>query len=105
MADVYRFLEIEMCGQGSEIIGVVIHVVAAIDLSGTAMPAAVVGDDPIAVLEEEHHLRIPIIGRQRPAVTEDNRLTLAPVLVEDLNAVVGGDRAHRGISFTVGRNA
>jgi hypothetical protein len=26
------------------------------------------GYDAIAVLEEEQHLRVPIIGRQRPAV-------------------------------------
>src|SRR5258708_5013683 len=72
-----------------------IHVMATADLGGAAMPAPVVGYDAIAVLEEEQHLRVPIIGRQRPAVAEHDGLTLAPVLVEDLNAVFGGDRGRR----------
>ncbi len=58
------------------------------------MAAAVMGDDAIAVLEEEQHLRVPVVGRQRPAVAEHDGLTRAPVLVEDLDAVLGGDRAH-----------
>ena len=90
----HRVLEIEMCGQRREVVGVVIHVVAVAGLGGAAMAAPVVGDDAIAVLEEEQHLRVPIIGRQRPAVAEHDGLTLAPVLVEDLDAVLGGDRAH-----------
>src|SRR6185312_7041306 len=61
--------------------------------------APVVGDDAVAVLEEEQHLRVPVIGRQRPAVAEDDGLTLSPVLVEDFDAVLGGDRAHRARSF------
>src|SRR6476646_5951110 len=71
-----------------------IHVMAATGLGGAAMAAPVVGYDAIALLEEEKHLRVPIIGRQRPAVAEHDGLTFAPVLVEDLNAVFGGDRGH-----------
>ena len=63
-------------------------------LRGPDMPAPVVGDHPEALAEQEHHLRVPIIGRQRPAVAKHYGLTLAPVLVEDLNAFFGGDRAH-----------
>src|SRR5438105_8413538 len=90
-----------MCGQRREVIGVVIHVMPDTGLGGAAMAAPVVGDDAIAVAEEEHHLRVPVIGRQGPAVAEDDGLTLAPVLVEDLNAVFGGDRTHGGISFAL----
>src|SRR5260370_17033875 len=72
-----------------------IHVMAAAGLGGAAMAAPVVGYDAIAVVEEEQHLRVPIIGRQRPAVAEHDGLTPAPVLVEDLHAVFGGDRGHR----------
>ena len=63
-------------------------------LGGPAVAAAVMGDDAIAVIEEEQHLRVPVIGRQRPTVAEDDGLTFAPVLVEDLNAVFGCNRAH-----------
>src|SRR2546422_8855666 len=71
-----------------------IHVMATADLGGAAMTTPVVGYDAIAVLEEEQHRRVPIIGRQRPAMAEHDGLTFAPVLVEDLNAVFGGDRVH-----------
>src|SRR5438132_7923194 len=74
---------------------------AAAGLGGAAMAAPVMGYDAIAVLEEEQHLRVPIIGRQRPAVAEHDGLTFAPVLVEDLNAVFGGDRVHIEPPFTV----
>src|SRR5713226_1603776 len=76
-----------------------IHVMAAIGLGGTAMSAPVVGYDAIAVLEEEQHLRVPIIGRQRPAVAKNNRLSLTPVLVVDLRAVFRCDRRHGMFSF------
>src|SRR2546423_1757759 len=41
--------------------------------------------DAIAVIEEEQHLRVPVIGRQRPTMTKDNRLSFAPVLVIDVD--------------------
>src|SRR5713226_6365747 len=71
-----------------------IHVMAATGLGGAAMAAPVVGYDAIAVLEEEQHMRVPVICRQRPAVAEHDRLTCTPVLVEDLNAVFGCDGSH-----------
>ncbi|MNW70606.1 hypothetical protein D3C74_499880 [compost metagenome] len=58
------------------------------------MTATVVGDDPVAVGGQENHLRFPTVGVQRPAVTEDNRLTGAPVLVVNLDAVAGSESAH-----------
>ena len=56
------------------------------------MTAPVMRHDAIAVLKEKRHLVVPVIGRQRPAVAEHNGLTLAPVLVKDLDAVFGGNR-------------
>src|SRR5512132_3876317 len=67
---------------------------ATAGLGGAAMATPVVGYNAIAALEEEQHLRVPIIGRQGPAVAEHDGLTFAPVLVEDFDAVFGGDRAH-----------
>jgi len=57
-------------------------------LGGATMASPVVGNDPEALAEEEQHLRVPIIGRQRPAVAKHDGLTFAPVFVEDLNAVL-----------------
>ena len=98
MADVNGVLQIEMRRDRREIVGIVIHVVAVGHLAGAAVAAAVMRDDAIAVIEEEQHLRIPIVGRQRPAVAEHDGLAPTPVLVKDLDAVLGCDRAH-GCSF------
>ena len=73
---------------------------AATGLGGAAMAASVVSDDAIAVLEEEQHLRVPIIGRQGPTMTEDNRLSFAPVFEVDFRAVFGGNRVHDGEILT-----
>ncbi len=57
------------------------------------MAAPVVCDHAEALAQEEHQLRVPIVGRERPAVMEDDRLGVArpPVLVEDFGTVAGGD--------------
>jgi hypothetical protein len=39
-----------------------IHVVAITGLRGATMSAPIVSDNSITVLEEEQHLRIPIVG-------------------------------------------
>src|SRR6202453_3082895 len=89
MADVNSVFEIEMRGQCGQVIGIVIHVVTVAHLRGTTMAAAVMRDDAIAVIEEEQHLRVPIVGRQRPAMAEYDRLTFPPILVENLHTVLG----------------
>src|SRR5439155_20160448 len=61
------------------------HAVGVGRRCGPAGAASVVGDDAIAVFEEEQHLRIPLIGRQRPAVAENDRLTFAPVFIIDVD--------------------
>ena len=94
VADVNGVVEIEMCGHRGQVVGVVVHVVAIAGLGGAAVPTPVVGDHPVAVAEEEQHLGVPVVRRQRPAVTEHDRLARPPVLVEDLGAVGSGDRAH-----------
>ena len=62
-----------------------IHVMAVARLGGSAVTSSVMCDDAIAVFEEEQQLRVPVIGRERPAVTEDDGLTFAPVLIIDVD--------------------
>jgi hypothetical protein len=53
------------------------------------MAATVDTDHAITMLNEEQHLGIPIVGAERPGMMENDRLPLAPVLVEDFHAVFG----------------
>ncbi|MNC74090.1 hypothetical protein D3C75_1253860 [compost metagenome] len=64
------------------------------------MASPVVGDHAVTVGEEEQQLGIPVVGAERPAVVEvdDRCVTRAPVLVEDLYAVLRGYIAHGRVS-------
>ena len=99
MADMHGVPQVEVIDDVRRVGGVVIHVVPIPYLARAPVPAAVDANDAITVLEEEQHLRIPVVGAQGPAVVEDNRLAVAPILVEYLDAVFGGDRAHGVCSF------
>ena len=61
MADMNGVLQIEMRRHSGKVVGIMIHVVAVAGLAGAAVAAAVMGDDAIAVIEEEQHLRVPVI--------------------------------------------
>src|SRR6185503_21313250 len=71
-----------------------VHLVAGRGLGRAAVPAPVVRDDAIASLQEEQHLIVPVIGRERPAMMEHDGLPAAPVLIEDLCSVLDSNRAH-----------
>src|SRR5664280_2143212 len=58
------------------------------------MAATVVGNAAIAVGGQEHHLSLPAIGTEGPAVAEHHRLSCPPVLVIDLCTVFRRNRAH-----------
>ena len=49
VADVNRIFQVEMIGDGLQIVGIMIHIMAAVGLSRAAVPAPVLGDDPITV--------------------------------------------------------
>ena len=65
------------------------------DLARPTVAAPIMGDDAVALVKEIEQLRVPVVGAERPAVVENKRLCVSgtPVLVEDLDAVLGGDRA------------
>src|SRR5258708_37499035 len=85
----HGILQLEMRGKRRKIVSIMIHVVTVARLRGPAVAPAIMSYDAIAVIQEEHHLRVPVIGRQRPPVAEYDGLSLAPVLLEDLNAIFG----------------
>jgi hypothetical protein len=93
--------EIQRLDHGGKIVGIAVHVIAGRGLARSAMTATVVRDHPKAVLCQEQHLAVPGVGVQRPAVREGDDRAGAPVLVVDLGAVLGGDRAHRVGSFAL----
>jgi len=97
MADVDGALQVEMLDHREGVGGVMVHVVAVRDLGRAAVAPAVMGDGAIALLQEEEDLGVPVVGAERPAVVEHDRLRVAraPVLVEDFRPVPGGDRRHR----------
>src|SRR5262245_38637450 len=96
MADVDGVVQVEVLDDSGGVSGVVVHVVAGANLARTAVPTPVMGDGAIAVGEEEQHLGVPVVGTQRPAMMEHDRLRTpgTPVLVVDLDAVFGADEAH-----------
>jgi hypothetical protein len=50
MADVNGVFQVEMGRQRREVVGIMIHVMAIADLTGSAVAATVMGDDAIAVI-------------------------------------------------------
>jgi len=77
-----------------EIVRICVEVVALPGLIGAPMPSSVVCDAAVSVGSQEDHLVFPRIGAQRPAVTEDDRLSIAPVFVIDLRAIFCRDSRH-----------
>src|SRR5512132_3204890 len=96
VADMDRAPQVEMLNHCGGVSGVVIHVVTIANLRGSTMAAAIMGDDPIALVYDLEHLRVPVIGTQRPTMMEDERLGVlgTPIFVENLNAILGGNIAH-----------
>ena len=100
MADMDGVLEIELLHELREVVGVGVHVVAGPRLARTPVAAAVMRDAAISARSQKEHLVFKRIRGERPAMAEDHRLPGAPVLVVDLRAVLGCNRAHNG--FTSG---
>src|SRR5262245_31826532 len=94
MADMDRILQVEMRGHRREVVSIMVHVMAVAGLRRAAMPAPVMRDDAITLAQEEQHLRVPVVGRQRPAMTEYDWLTRTPILVKDLDAILCLHRRH-----------
>jgi hypothetical protein len=59
------------------------------------MTAAVMGDAAVAVGDQKHHLGLPAIRVERPAMAEHHGLTRAPVLEIEARAIFRREYAHR----------
>src|SRR3954469_19086103 len=66
-------------------------------LGRSPVPATVVRDHAKSLAEKEQHLGVPVVRRQRPPMTEDDGLPLAPILVEDVDSVLRGDAWHAAL--------
>jgi hypothetical protein len=94
MPDHNDLLEVERVKQNGEIVGVSVHLIAVPSLGGAAVAAPVVRDHAIALLAEIQHLSVPIVRGQRPTVRKGDRLSFAPVFVENLCSVFCRDIRH-----------
>src|SRR5258708_34934789 len=100
MADMDGLLEIELLDEFREVVGVRVHVVACPRLARPSVAAAVMRNAAIAARCEKEHLVFERIRGERPAMAENYRLPCAPVVVVNLRAVFGRDRAHPFHSFS-----
>ena len=80
--------------QCRQIVGIVIHIVSFGRLGRTSVTSTVVCDDTKTAIQEEHHLGVPIVRAQWPAMREDNGRSTSPVLVEDVDTVLGLQSIH-----------
>jgi hypothetical protein len=94
MADMYGIAQIEVLYNGSGISGVMVHIVAFWHLAWATVTAAIESDNPVAVLGEEQHLGIPVIGAEWPVMVKNDWLAAAPIFAEDLDAVLRSHCLH-----------
>src|SRR5262249_22729967 len=99
MANVDGVAQTEMLDDRGHVSGIMIHVVAIADLRRPAVAAPVMSNCAVAPFDKVQQLRVPVVGAQWPAVVEDDRLPRAPVLVENIDAIFGSDRAHSDLSI------
>src|ERR1700682_266194 len=74
-----------------EVVGISVHFISIPGLARSAMAAAVMRDTAETFVGQKNHLVFPGICAERPAMAENDGLSLAPVLVVDLRAVFGRD--------------
>src|SRR4051812_7966987 len=94
MADMYRIAQIKKLNQLGEIVCISFDIVTDPRLVRPSMTTPIMSDAPIAIRSQKKHLVFERVCRKRPSVTEDNRLTLAPVVVINLSAVSCCKPAH-----------
>jgi len=92
VTNVDRVLQVERFDERRKVVGIGVHVVVIPGLVRSAMAAAVMRDTAVSMGGQKHHLVFPGVRAQGPAMAEDDGLSLAPVFVVHLRAVLGRDR-------------
>src|SRR5580693_6901912 len=87
--------QVKLFSEHCEVVRVGVHIVAIPRLVRTAVPSSVGSDDSIAAQAEKQHLSVPIVRSERPAMTEHNRLSRAPIFVVNLRTIFRRNRWHR----------
>src|SRR6202790_4823376 len=99
MADVNGITKVQLFNQFVYVGRVGVHLVAGTVLWGAPIPQAVKSDHAVSALEKEHHLSVPVVCRERPAMMEEQRLASPPVLLKILRASFRGDGCRGLTSF------
>ena len=94
VSDMNDVRQVELLDEFRKVVGVRVHVIPVPGLGRPSVTAPVVGDGAIPVGRHEEQLLVPCVGVEWPAVAEDDWLTRAPILVEDLRSVFGADGWH-----------
>lgn len=68
MTDAYRFVEIERIGEFDNTRHIGVHVMPIQSLGKSPVAPPVMRDHLVPLLDEEHHLAVPVIARQWSAV-------------------------------------
>src|SRR5262245_5100072 len=93
--------QIELLEQFRQIVGILVHVIAAPRLTRAAKTTAIMTDAEKSLRSEKEHLSFPSVRRKRPTVTKADGLpsSWTPVLVVNSGTVLGGNKAHELFSL------
>jgi hypothetical protein len=58
------------------------------------VPAPIVGDNAVVMLQKEQHLVVPVVCTQGPTMMKHNWLALSPILIKDFRTVFGCNVGH-----------
>src|SRR5580700_11353534 len=98
MSNMDGIFQIEMRRDSRQVIGIMVHIVALGALRRAAVPTPVMRNHPIATMQEEQHLVIPVVRAKRPTMTENYRLSFSPVLVINLDSIFSRNSGHETFS-------
>src|SRR5687768_11755616 len=94
MAYLDRILQVQLLNKLRKIVGVGIHIIAMPGLGRASVASSVQRDASIAIRGQEEHLVLKGICRQRPSMTENDRLACAPIFVVNLRSIFRRNSAH-----------